>query len=450
MTRVRRLEEIAAELAEGRTSSRALTEAALAAIDDSEGEGARCFIKVSHGAALAQAEAIDALRTAGMAPSPWAGIPISVKDLFDLEGEVTTAGSRVLAERPPATADAPAIARLRRAGLIFLGRTNMTEFAYSGLGLNPHYGTPGNPYDRETIPGGSSSGAAVSVADAMACGAIGTDTGGSCRIPAAFCGITGFKPTQARVPLAGSVPLSYSLDSIGPLAPSVSCCAILDALLAGEAYSGITPRPLGRLRLGLVTNYVLEEMDETVAAHFSSAIDSLSSAGLVFEEIELPTLERLNEINAKGGLAAAEAWHWHRPLLEDGEALYDPRVSGRVRRGREQTASDYLDVLSARRGAIAEVAAASEGFDALLYPTVPIVAPRIADLEADSDYLRINNLVLRNSALVNFLDGTALSLPLVGDGPSVGLTVMGLGGKDAEVFSVAAALEGRVGRWAMA
>lgn len=447
MTRLRRLEEIAADLATGRSSSRALTEASLAAISDSRREGERSFLKVSGEAALAQAEAFDALRAAGLAPSPWAGIPISVKDLFDLKGEVTTAGSRVLANQPPATADAPAIARLRRAGLIFLGRTNMTEFAYSGLGLNPHYGTPRNPYDRETIPGGSSSGAAVSVAEAMALGAIGTDTGGSCRIPAAFCGITGFKPTQARVPLTGSVPLSYSLDSIGPLAPSVSCCAILDSLLAGETYSEISAHPLTRLRLGLVTNHVLEEMDETVAARFSSAIDSLASAGVAFEEITLPPLDRLFEINAKGGLAAAEAWHWHRQHLAEGEALYDPRVAGRVARGRAQTASDYLDVLHARRVAIAEVTAASQGFDALLYPTVPIVAPNFRDLEDDSAYLRINNLVLRNSALVNFLDGTALSLPLAGEGPAVGLTVMGLGGSDARIFSVAASLEGRVGRW---
>lgn len=447
MTTLRRLDRLADDLAQGRTSARALTEACLAAIEKSDGEGARCFITVTGEAALAQAQAIDSLRAAGMAPSPWAGIPISIKDLFDLEGEVTTAGSKVLADTPPAKRDAPAIARLRRAGLIFLGRTNMTEFAFSGLGVNPHHGTPGNPQDRETIPGGSSSGAAVSVADGMACGAIGTDTGGSCRIPAAFCGITGFKPTQARVPLAGSVPLSYSLDSVGPLAPSVSCCAILDSLLAGAAHAAVLPRPLTRLRLGLITNYVLEDLDETVANRFSSAVDSLSSAGAIIEEITLPTLERLSEINAKGGMAAAEAWHWHRTLLEAGEALYDPRVSGRIRRGANQSARDYLDVLAARRTAIEEVTAAIQGFDALIYPTTPIVAPRFSELEADSDYLEINNLVLRNSALVNFLDGTALSLPLAGEGPSVGMTVMGLASSDAKIFSAAAALEARVGRW---
>src|SRR5216683_7204062 len=219
----------AAELEAG-TKSRELIEQSLARIADKSGEGGRTFLKVHAEQALAAADFYNRLRASGAAPSRFAGIPVSFKDLFDIAGDVTTAGSRVLGEAAPATRDAPAVARLRAAGFIPVGRTNMTEFAFSGIGINPHYGTPLSPYDRKSarIPGGSSSGAAVSISDGMALGAIGTDTGGSCRIPAAFCGIVGFKPTAHRVPTAGAFPLSTSLDSIGPLAATVECCATLD------------------------------------------------------------------------------------------------------------------------------------------------------------------------------------------------------------------------------
>src|SRR5215469_9067384 len=228
------LRDLAAELAAGRTTSRALTEAALARIADPGGEGRRSFTRVYETAALATADAQDRLRGAGILLSPLAGLPVSVKDLFDVAGEATTAGSVALKDAPPAVADAPIVRRLRAAGAVIVGKTNMTEFAYSGVGINPHYGTPGNPYDRARVPGGSSSGAAVSVVDGCAAVAIGTDTGGSVRIPAALCGLVGFKPTQRRVPRDGAVPLSTTLDSIGPLARSVEDCAIVDAILAGE------------------------------------------------------------------------------------------------------------------------------------------------------------------------------------------------------------------------
>ena len=188
---------------------------------------------------------MDRLRKANAAPSPYAGIPVSIKDLFDIKGQVTRAGSRALEDSAPAEADAPVVARLRRAGFIVIGRTNMTEFAYSGIGINPHYGTPKSAWNRSVghVPGGSSSGAAVSIADQMAYGALGTDTGGSCRIPAAYNGIVGYKPTQRRVPLDGGVPLSSSLDSFGPLARSVACCAVLDAVLADEADAAVAAAP---------------------------------------------------------------------------------------------------------------------------------------------------------------------------------------------------------------
>src|SRR6266478_4603887 len=228
------LPTLAADLAAGRTTSRELVETALARIADPEGEGRRVFVKVYDAAARAAADAQDRLRKAGYVASPLAGIRVSIKDLFDVAGEVTLAGSKALDNMPPATADAPIVARLKAAGAVIIGRTNMTEFAFSGVGINPHYGTPGNPYDRSLIPGGSSAGAPISVADGMAAVAIGTDTGGSVRIPAALCGLVGFKPTQYRVPRDGATPLSATLDSIGPIGVSVACCALTDAVMAGE------------------------------------------------------------------------------------------------------------------------------------------------------------------------------------------------------------------------
>src|ERR1700735_3301636 len=261
------LATLAEDLASGRSSARQLVDEFLARIADPSGEGARTFIHVDAKAALEAADAMDHLRKANAAPSRFAGIPISIKDLFDIKGQVTRAGSRALDDSPPAEADAPVVARLRRAGFVVIGRTNMTEFAYSGIGINPHYGTPKSAWQRSVghVPGGSSSGAAVSVADGMAYGALGTDTGGSCRIPAAYNGIVGFKPTQRRVPLDGGVPLSFSLDSFGPLARSVGCCAVLDAVLADQSVAAVTPRPIKGMRLAVPTTIALDDLDDAVA-----------------------------------------------------------------------------------------------------------------------------------------------------------------------------------------
>ena len=277
------LAELAADLATGRTSSRALVEACLEKIEDPSGEGRRTFLHVDKGAVRAQADAMDLLRSSGAAPSPYAGIPISIKDLFDITGQVTRAGSTVLANHPAATQDATSVARLRRAGFVLIGRTNMSEFAFSGLGMNPHYGTPRNPWERPhtshadastqgRVPGGSSSGAAISVADGMAHGALGTDTGGSCRIPAAFTGLVGYKPTASRVPRTGAIPLSTTLDSIGPIARSVACCATLDAILANDSPTNLTDRSLAGMRFAIPTTFVLEDMDADVAAHFERSL----------------------------------------------------------------------------------------------------------------------------------------------------------------------------------
>src|SRR5262249_29275217 len=280
--RMRSITEAAAMIAAG-AKRRALVEECLARIDDQAGEGARAFLKVHADEARAAADFYDHLHAAGRAPSPFAGIPISVKDLFDVAGDVTTAGSVILRDAPPAQHDAPAIARLRAAGFIAIGRTSMTEFAFSGLGINPHYDTPRNPYDRAAarIPGGSSSGAAVSVTDGMAFGAIGTDTGGSCRIPAALCGIVGFKPTAHRVPTQGAFPLSTSLDSIGPLAATVECAAVLDAVLAGEPIAPLQPFPVPGLRLAVPQTMVLDNLEPAVSGAFDAALTLLRKAGAV-------------------------------------------------------------------------------------------------------------------------------------------------------------------------
>ncbi len=432
-------------LTEGETTAAELIEAALARIDDPAGEGRRTFIKTWHQRARAAARASDLLREAGIVRSPIEGLPISVKDLFDVAGEVTLAGSAVLDDAAPAARDAVVVQRLQQAGAVLVGRTNMTEFAYSGLGLNPHHGTPRNPWDRATgrIPGGSSSGAAVSVTDGMAAAAIGTDTGGSVRIPSALCGLTGFKPTAARIPSTGALPLSTSLDSIGPLAASVACCATLDAIMAGERCVAPLAAPLRQLRLAVPARVVLDGADAHVRAMFERALAAIRAGGAQVDEIALPELEELPQINRTGGFSAAEAWTWHRGLLARGAARYDPRVSSRILRGREMTAADYIELQQARADWIARVEARLAHYDALLMPTVPIVAPAIAPLEAsDEAYFAANGLILRNPTFINFLNGCALSLPchVAGSAP-VGLMVAAPAGHDRVILDIGVALE---------
>ena len=437
--------ELQQALAEGRTTSLALTEEALSRATDPAGEGARVFTRLYPDAARAAAQASDLLRKAGPARSPIDGLPISIKDLFDVAGEVTMAGSVARAGEPAAVEDAVVVKRLRAAGAVIVGRTNMTEFAFSGLGINPHYGTPLNPWDRATgrIPGGSSSGAAVSVADGMALAGIGSDTGGSLRIPAALCGLVGFKPTASRVPTQGVLPLSTSLDSIGAIAPSVACCAQVDAILSGDPLGTLHPASLQGLRLVVPTTLVMEGLDDQVAGSFQRAISRLSALGAVVQEMAIPAFDRLATINAKGGLIAAEAWAWHRELLATEGPRYDPRVSSRILRGQAMSAADYIDVLNARRAWVAEVEAQVVGHDALVLPTVPVVAPVLADIVAsDEVYTRTNLLLLRNPTLVNFLDGCALSLPCQrrGEAP-VGLMLAAPRLQDQRLLSIALAIE---------
>ncbi|MFB9265184.1 amidase [Bradyrhizobium erythrophlei] len=438
------LASLAADLAGGTTSARKLVEQCIAKIADPAGEGQRTFTHVDKDAALEAADAMDRLRKANAAPSPFAGIPVSVKDLFDIKGQVTRAGSRALDDSAPADADAPVVARLKRAGFIVIGRTNMTEFAYSGIGINPHYGTPKSVWNRKVghVPGGSSSGAAVSIADGMAFGALGTDTGGSCRIPAAFNGIVGYKPTQARMPLDGGVPLSFSLDSYGPLANSVACCAALDAVLADEKVEPITPRPVKGMRLAVPTTVALDDLDDAVAKTFERALSALSRAGALIERIEVPELLDVGVMNAKGGFAAAESYAWHRFLIASKGDMYDPRVSARILRGEGFPAADYIDLLSARRSFIARTGQRIAPYDAMVLPTTANTPPMIADLADDKAFTTQNLRALRNCTLINVLDGCAISLPAHREGEvPVGLMLAASGGSDRRIFELAAGME---------
>ncbi|KGD98303.1 amidase [Achromobacter sp. RTa] len=439
------LNDLNLALREGRVSSVELTEAALARAQDEAGEGARVFTRLYAESALAQARASDTLRAAGIVRSAVEGLPISIKDLFDIEGETTMAGSVAREGEPAADADAEVVRRLVAAGAVIIGRTNMTEFAYSGLGINPHYGTPLNPYDRATgrIPGGSSSGAAVSVSDGMSAAAIGSDTGGSVRIPAALCGLTGFKPSAWRVSMDGVLPLSANLDSIGPIAASVRCCAELDAILSGDGGPVPEAMPLRGLRLAVPTTLALDAMDKHVAETFAAAVSRLKSAGALVDEIAVPEFAELSAINAKGGFTAAEAWAWHRDLIARAGKRYDPRVVSRIMRGKDMSAADYLDLLDAREAWVAAVDGRIAGYDALIMPTTPIVAPAVADLQASDDaYYAANGLILRNPTLINFLDGCALSLPCQAAGTApVGLMIAGSNGADRRILAIGLSVE---------
>ncbi len=428
----------------GQTTARQLVDTCLDRIAVPDGEGSRVFVRVYEEVARASADAMDGLRRIGRAPGPLAGIPISIKDLFDVAGETTAAGSKVLAEAKPASAHATVIARCLAAGLIPVGRTNMTEFAFSGIGINPHYDTPKSPWGRGKghVPGGSSSGAAVSVADGMALAALGTDTGGSCRIPAAFCGIVGYKPTARRVPITGVLPLSPSLDSVGPLANSVACCAAIDSVLAGEPQRPLKPMELRGLRMAIPGNFVLDGMEPGVAEAFTRALNRLVNLGVRITHLNFPQFERIAEANKTGGLSAAEASVWHREHLAANAAGYDQRVRTRIERGAAMSAADLIGVLEARKALIAEMDVATAPFDVVAMPTAPILPPSIASLAADADFTRMNALALRNPSLANFLDRCSISMPMhrPGEAPA-GFMLMGETGGDHRLFAIAAAIE---------
>jgi len=436
------------------SGSEALTRRCLAAIAAPGGEGALTFTQVYQQTALAEATAADRRREQGSPLSAIDGTVIAVKDLFDVQGQITWAGSRVLQDAPPAVCDAPSVARLRLAGGVIIGKTNMTEFAFSGIGLNPHFGTPANPYGRgkrRRIPGGSSSGAAVAISDGMAEIALGTDTGGSVRIPAALCGLVGWKPTARRISLEGVWPLAPTFDSVGVIASSVRACADADAVLTGSAAAdrmAATPSPrANRLRIARLSGYVESELDPVVAHCYQLALDRLADAGVRVVELDIPELEQVPRHQPGVTMTSYEAFRTHEKLLDQFAGLYDPRVRSRLELGRQITREQY-DAASNLRGQLQlAFGKALQGFDACVYPTVKIAAPPFSAFESDTDYVAINRSLLRNTSLVNLLDACALTLPCHEDGrPPVGLSLAGPAGADLTILSVAQTLEATVAK----
>ncbi len=401
------------------------------------------FTRLYTDQAREDADAADARHRHGMRLSPLDGTIVSIKDLFDVAGEPTRAGSTFLSKAVAAAHDATVVARLRRAGALIIGKTNMSEFAFSGLGLNPHYGTPGNAIDPARIPGGSSSGAGVSVAEGTSEISIGTDTGGSVRIPAAFNGIVGFKPTARRVPTKGAFPLSYTLDSIGPLARTVQQCADADAVMAGEEPSEVVPFPLNNLRIGVPRGIMLDDVDPAVGAAFDGQLKKLAQHGVRFVDVHVDDLvDAMRQAISVAPIASIEAAAIHQPWLEHYAAAYDQRVLRRIQAGSSIPAPIFVRTMRARNDLIAGMDRRLAPLDALMMPTVPIVAPLTKPLLDDDDvFTRVNLQVLRNPSFGNLFDLTGISLPAPVSGLPVGIMLLARQLHDSKLLSMAKSIQ---------
>lgn len=401
------------------------------------------FTAMMEGSARAEADAADARARAGLSLGPLDGMLTSIKDLYDVAGAVTTAGSKIRKSAAPASADAPVIARLRKAGAVLVGRTNMSEFAFSGLGLNPHFGTPGNAADPARAPGGSTAGGAVAVGLGLTPLTLGSDTGGSTRIPAAFNGIVGFKPTSTRIPKSGAFPLSYTLDSIGPMGIDVATCAAADAVLADAEPLPLPEVALRGLRIGVPRGWLFTEVEAEVLSAFEAGLATLSRAGAFLQDIDLEGhFERMRETNAIAPIAGCEAAEIHTESLASRPGDFDRRVRARIMAGHDVPARSYIRALNRREAAKPEFSHAINDFDCLALPTVAIRAPLIAPLEASDDlFVKTNLLALRNTNPFNYFDCPALSLPLPVDGLPVGLMLVGAPNTDRRLFALGAAVE---------
>ncbi len=423
-------------------SARDRLEQAFSRIVDPTGEGARAYLTLYRTSARAAADAADGRARTGATLGPLDGVLVSIKDLFNVVGESTRAGSKMLVDAAPALADATVVQRLRAAGAVIVGKTNMSEFAFSGVGTNSHYGTPGNPADRLRVPGGSTSGGAVALADAMCEIAIGTDTGGSTRIPAALCGLVGYKPTKYRVPTTGAFPLSPTLDSVGPMAMSVQARANADAVMAGAPPSIVEPASLQGLRLSVPQGLPLSDLDGTVSARFGEAIEQLGRAGVRISEGQFPILEDMIRVNSNAPLAVVESYPIHRERLATRAAEYDPFVRLRIERGRTISAAHYAKMLDDRNRLVQAMDARMSQFDALVLPTTPIVAPTIVEVSTIEGFNAKNRLLLRNTAIANFFDLCAISLPVPrAGGLPAGLMLIARRGQDRVLFKMASAVE---------
>ena len=420
--------------------ARTRLERALERIGDPSGEGARTFLTVYPESARVAADDSDRRGREGVSLGPLDGVIVSIKDLFDVSDEPTRAGSKVMADAPPATHDAPVVERLREAGAVIVGKTNMSEFAFTGVGANPHFGTPGNPADRVRVPGGSSSGAAVAVADDMCEISIGTDTGGSTRIPAALCGVVGFKPTKHRISTEGAFPLSPTLDSIGPLARTIEDCAKADSVLAGEQFQPLEAAALHGLRLGIPKDLPLEELDTAVAKWLEAAVSRLGGAGARLSDMSFPLFDEMARVQSPATIATVEAYRIHCQAIAARGDEYDPIIRHRIETGSAVSKADYARMLEDRSDLVKAMDQRLADVDALVLPTTAIVAPTMDEISTTKGFNRANRLLLRNTAIANFFDLCAISLPMGGALPT-GLMLFGRRGYDRRLFEIAASIE---------
>lgn len=437
------LAELRHQLDAASVSSTELLEGCLKRIAAAPVQSARTFTRIYEEQARAAASAQDQLLRARLRGSPLAGIPLSIKDLFDVEGEETLCAASLSSPHGRADRDALAIARLRHAGAVVLGRTNMSPYAFSGVGTNQYHGTPSNPHGNSRAPGGSSSGAAVSVAEGMAAAALGSDTAGSVRIPAALCGLAGFKPTRRRIPLEGVRPLSWTLDSIGPLGVNVDCCHTLDAVMAGEQARRLNPVCLDELRLVVPDSIVLEYLDPPVAKAFDRTLTELSARGAQITTRAFPEIAEMFELGGVSRIIGAEAYSAHRGQMESILRETEAVISERIAAGAEISAADYIDVLRERSALINSAAERLSQIDAIVMPTVPLLAPKLASLENEADFYRVNRMLIRNTSVANFLDLCSVTLPISERGAlPVGCMLMAAGGRDHHLLAIAKGIEG--------
>lgn len=402
------------------------------------------FLTVTAERARAEAKAAAARIRAGRPASPLDGVPIAWKDLFDIAGTTTTAASALLRDTPAAEADAPVVAQAAAAGLVCLGKTNLTEFAYSGLGLNPHFGTPANPHDTAVrrAPGGSSSGSGVAVGAGLAPIAIGTDTGGSVRVPAAFNGAVGYKASEGRIDGRAVFPLSWTLDTVGPLCRTVEDCMLTEAAMRG-APATVRRADVRDLRILVSTTFFCDDIDDTVAADFEAALKRLADAGVTIDHEPVPELaESARLMAAHGTLAAVEGYQFHQARVDSDDAQkIDRRVLSRLQGGKAMKGLDVL-IIQQTRKSLAESLAERLAGRLLVGPTVAHVAPEIAPLDADDAlFHRVNLKTLRNTMVGNYLNTPGVTIPMAGDGLPTGLLISGNAGEDEAVLSAGLALE---------
>lgn len=411
-------------------------------INDPKGQGSIIFTRLYVEAARQDAAASDARRVAGRPLSPIDGKIVSIKDLFDVAGDVTTAGSRLMSKNAPAESDAPIVKTLRRAGAVIIGKTHMTEFAFSAVGMNPHFGDPGNPDDVTRIAGGSSTGAAIAIRLGMCEMSVGSDTGGSIRMPSALCGTVGLKPTQARIPREGMVPLCPSFDTAGAIAASVQDCAKLDAVLAGDSKVEIEPLALEGLRIGVPESYFFDGMEAPVQEAFEATLEKLKQSGTLLVKARIDDiLADMNAVNERATFPNIESSFVFRQQMKDDPDAVDPFIRSRIERGMSIEASHYIWMTEQRSDLMNRIDVAMQSLDFIVTPTVPILAAKIADMRNPDQLATTNLLLLRNTWVANFFDLPALSLPINNGGLSIGLQIVGKRADDMRVLSAGLALE---------